>query len=215
VTSFEESVFAGTSAQIVAAVLAAVGLWWRNRQKSRDMAATHHLMLKQISDEISVIAAWINAYRLVAPDEERGEGYSRARRDLERAYAKLAETRGFQRTAEPPAEPAEPPAPPATPPAPARPPAAPVSASRAAVSRSLGITIAAVLLSWPSGIVTIFYFVRFRNSLRRGDEAAARKYYSRLYIWFWISVTVFIISVVVVLVVIAAKNGQQSVYGPP
>jgi hypothetical protein len=117
-------------AQILTTLFAAVGLWWRNRQKQRDRALSHELMLKQISDEIGVIAAWINAYRLVAPHEAHDGEYSTARCDLERAYARLAQVRALQLSAEEaPAQPravsTEPAVPPAVKEAPAQPRAVP------------------------------------------------------------------------------------------
>ena len=219
---------AGAVVQLLAFLLASAGLWWRNRQRHRDRAETHHLIMKQISEEISVIAAWINAYRLVAPDDARHAGYARACGDLEHAYARLIETRDLQQTVQPllnsaqptqpPAQPTQPPAQPTQPPAqppwwqspapPAPPAPSPVRPSKAAITSLWTLALVALLLAPYGGIVTIIYLIRFRISLNRGDETSAWKFYSRAKIWLWISLGLFII--IIVVAAITAANTPPS-----
>jgi hypothetical protein len=174
------------------------------------MALSHHLILEQISDEIGVIAAWINAYRLVAPHEAHNEEYSRARCDLERAYGRLAETRELRLGAEQPsasqtavptgsAELRDLPAP-----SPAPQPSSPLKAT---VKPHWIMAIAAFVFLWPAGIWTIISAKRVANGLRSGDEAAARRYSSQVKIWFWISAGFFVGLLVLELIIGFTHHG--------
>jgi hypothetical protein len=206
---FNSPVLAVFLAQVLTTLVAAVSLWWRKRQRQRDMALSHHLILEQISAEIGVIAAWINAYRLVAPHEAHSEEYSRARCDLERAYGRLAETRELRLGAEPSASQTAVPTGPADlrdRPAPAPAPQ-PSSPPKATVKPHWIMAVAAVVFLWPAGIWAIICATRVASGLKSGDEAVARRYSSQVKIWFWISAGFFVGLLVLEIIIAYTHHG--------
>jgi hypothetical protein len=166
-------------------------------------------MLKQIGEEIGIISAWIKAYRLVASDDACHAAYSTARRDLEEAYARLAEAQDLRLNAQSFLKPAPPvptppvPSPPVLVPPVPPPPPAPVpltELSRHPVSARWLLAVAALILSLPSGLVALIYAVRVRTSLKRGDETAAERFSAWVRAWFWISVGLFLLSTLVIVI---------------
>ena len=94
------SVIAPILAPLIPALFAFIGVWWKGRRDRHDLDQERHRVLTQVREEIDVIEAWVKAYRLVEPDADKPQVWSRAENDLERAYTRLTESLNVSRGVE-------------------------------------------------------------------------------------------------------------------
>ena len=77
---------------VITAALAGLGFWLKERSDRRNRDNERHRVLTQVRQEIDVIEAWVKAYDLVAPPEDRSRASSKAKDDLDLAYKRLADS---------------------------------------------------------------------------------------------------------------------------
>lgn len=125
------SIVAAAIAPLITALLASVGVWWKQRRDRRDVDQERHRVLAQVHEEINVIEAWIKAYGQIASPEIKPQAWSRAESDLERAYVRLTESLDVSRGIE----------------------------ARPAIGQHLKVLLLIPLQGWRAKVIRLFYYV--------------------------------------------------------
>lgn len=158
-----------TVSQLVAALLASVGFWWKTRADRRDSERRYQALLARVHDEIQVVETFIRAYALLpASDEDMQAATSKARAHLTLAYSVFEDAR-----------------------------AAWYNAQRSADTRikpHWPLAIAAVILFLPTGIFALIFASAARKSAAIDDVNTAKSNARRVVIMFRVSTGVFLLA---------------------
>jgi hypothetical protein len=167
--------FAGS--QLLAALLASVGFWWRARIDRRDNERRYRALLSRVRDEIQVVETFMKAYVLVAPsDEEMQTTTAKAREHLGLTYGVFDDARTAWYDAQ-------------------------RSRTEDRIRPHWPLAITAVILFPPTGVIAVIFANRVRRSTAVGGTDAARST-SRLVVrMFWITIAIFFLLMLFLLVV--------------
>lgn len=84
-------IIAAIIAPIITALVAAVGVWWKDRHDRHDVDQKCQRALSQVREEIRLIQDWVKAYSLIVSHEIKLQAWYRVENDLEDAYARFSE----------------------------------------------------------------------------------------------------------------------------